>query len=219
MAAHLRGGKVSPSPLLIHQAVTEKDAAEAVKLLIARADWLQDHGSDQWGNFREKKAELLHSALKRTWLLRERSTGKVVGTIAFVDADAEFWTPEEREVPSVYVAKLATAPEATGQGLGHVLLGFAMYSAYLDWRSQEVRFDAWKTSPELHRYYEHAGWTHLRTVDLPHRRSGALFSRPVDRTRSNELPVGLEIAPYLPNWKPREGKDLSGELWYGGNGE
>lgn len=41
-----------------------------------------------------------------------------------------------------------------------------------------LRLDAWKSNPGLHRYYLSQGFQLVRVVDLPHRRSGALFERP-----------------------------------------
>ena len=42
-----------------------------------------------------------------------------------------------------------------------------------------LRLDAWRTSDRLHAYYRRHGFTHMRTVDLPHRGSGAIFQRRV----------------------------------------
>ncbi|QWF86086.1 GNAT family N-acetyltransferase [Amycolatopsis sp. CA-230715] len=159
------------------------ECPEVLALLLGRAEWLKRRGSDQWSNFadsQERLASIISAG--RTWLLREDSSGTAVGTITFVDADSDFWTPSEQAVPALYLAKLATDPTGSGRGLGRLLLHFALYRAWSDSSIREVRFDAWKTATGLHEYYRREGWTHLRTVDVPGRRSGALFSRPVDHS-------------------------------------
>jgi hypothetical protein len=40
-----------------------------------------------------------------------------------------------------------------------------------------LRLDAWRTNEALHAYYRKAGFQHVRTVEYPHRGSGALFQR------------------------------------------
>jgi hypothetical protein len=40
-----------------------------------------------------------------------------------------------------------------------------------------IRVDCATGNGELHGYYKRLGFSHVRTVDLPHRRSGALFQR------------------------------------------
>ncbi|MFD0479356.1 GNAT family N-acetyltransferase [Nonomuraea thailandensis] len=68
-------------------------------------------------------------------------------------------------------------PPWSGSGLGDALLDWACaaaFSAGLPW----VRLDCAKANPRLQGYYRDRGFRHVRTVDLPHRSSGALFQRP-----------------------------------------
>jgi hypothetical protein len=46
---------------------------------------------------------------------------------------------------------------------------------------QAVRVDVWRTAHKLHRWYRQHGWTTVRTVELPHRKSGTLFERAATR--------------------------------------
>jgi hypothetical protein len=52
-----------------------------------------------------------------------------------------------------------------------------------------VRWDAWRTNPQLQDYYRSIGAQHLRTVDVADRWSGALFEVPakVDETLVKHL--------------------------------
>lgn len=155
------------------------ELATVMDLLNARVAWLRERGSDQWSTYERWEPEMAESIDEhRTWLLRDRRN-EPVGTITLsTEGDPDFWTVDERHVPALYPAKLATRLDVRGQHLGRLLLDFARYMAVAQ-RLQEVRLDVWKTSAELHRYYEREGWKYLRTVEKPGRFSGALFTRHV----------------------------------------
>lgn len=196
------------------------DVDDVLELLLARAHWLADQGSDQWHNFDEKKDRLEQQVRQgRTWIMREDDDGRPLGTITFTDADPDFWTPAEQEVPALYLAKLATDPCEAGRGLGRLLLDFAMYQAVAAQTIKEVRFDVWRTADRLQRYYEQQGWKHVRTVSKPGRFSGALFTRAVPDTKINIPPAGLIVAPSRALRPVRERQAYEpGERDHGGHG-
>lgn len=139
------------------------------------AKWLHSRGIDQWqypANLEKISRDI------------ERGSAHVVldgadhlGTIT-VDgsADPEFWIPGDDPNDALYAHRVITRPAVRGISLG---------SAMLDWASRQaekagkhwLRVDAWKTNAALGSYYESQGFERVRTVDLPHRRSGALFQR------------------------------------------
>jgi GNAT superfamily N-acetyltransferase len=134
-------------------------------------------------------------AAKQTLLLRDANSFEPLGTITFsTEGDPDFWTEEERAVPSLYLAKLATRTDSAGQGLGRLMLDYALYYAVAQ-RLKEVRMDVWKTATNLHEYYRMQGWTYLRTVEKPGRFSGALFTRHVEPPKVNLPPRGLQVSP------------------------
>jgi GNAT superfamily N-acetyltransferase len=101
----------------------------------------------------------------------------VIGTITVDDcADGEFWRPEDDPDDALYLHRMVTVRDVAGREIG---------SALLDWASRRasalgkrwVRLDAWRSNPDLQRYYTDRGFEHVRTVELPHRQSGALFQR------------------------------------------
>jgi hypothetical protein len=47
--------------------------------------------------------------------------------------------------------------------------------------------DVWTTNERLQHYYLAQGFTHVRTVVLPHNPSGALFQRPAQRVPTPRL--------------------------------
>jgi hypothetical protein len=104
---------------------------------------------------------------------------------------------------------MVTTREVAGREIG---------SALLDWASRRaashgkrwIRLDAWRSNADLHRYYVQRGFHHVRTVELPHRRSGALFQREANmvlgrgpRLREGRNPnrSGSSGAPAEP-WRP-----------------
>ena len=116
------------------------------------------------------------SAGDQCWLVEE--DGRVIGTITTDDcADEEFWRPEDDPDDALYLHRMVTIREVAGREIG---------SALLDWASRRaaalgkrwVRLDAWRSNPGLQRHYANRGFQLVRTVELPHRQSGALFQRP-----------------------------------------
>ncbi|WP_298323525.1 GNAT family N-acetyltransferase [Haloactinopolyspora sp.] len=105
-----------------------------------------------------------------------RDGGNIIATaILTPHGDRDFWTHAELAQPAFYVAKVATLGGHTGIG-----------AAVLDWCGRQaaregadlLRLDAWRTNTRLHHYYVSQGFSHVRTVTLAHRNSGALFERP-----------------------------------------
>jgi predicted N-acetyltransferase YhbS len=143
-------------------------------------DWLASKGLDQWqpGQPRVPTRATTAAALARgSCYLAYSEDGELVGTITVDDqADPEFWTEAERAQPALYLHRMIVPRRAGGSDLGQRLVDWASEraaDAHLDW----VRLDAWKTNTALHRYYRQLGFEHVRTVDLGHRGSGALFQR------------------------------------------
>lgn len=141
--------------------------------------WLASKGLDQWqpGQPRLPTTASTVNAIERgaTYLAYEGD--ELVGTITVDDyADPGFWTEAERAEPALYVHRMIVAQRARGRSLGTTLLDWATDQARCTSRPL-LRLDAWKTNEALHRCYRRQGFRHVRTVDLPHRGSGALFER------------------------------------------
>lgn len=154
------------------------DHADVVAILRARTRWLADRGSDQWSTRQEVLDERMADRIRRgeTWVVTEQDR-QVIATISVTQrADPDFWTEDERAVPALYLSRMATDPTQAGQGLGRLMLAWAVREAARQGLI-EARLDAWRTATGLHDYYRAQGWTHVRTVDVPGRYSGALFSR------------------------------------------
>jgi ribosomal protein S18 acetylase RimI-like enzyme len=172
-------------PLTLRRA-EPADLPGVLTLLADTAAWLYARGVRQWprDGFGPDRIEPLIE--ERTLFLLDDELRAIdpdeaappVATIALDGhADPEFWTPADDPGAGLYVHKLAVARPWSGSGLGDALLdwaGVATYEAGLPW----LRLDCAKGNRRLQDYYRGRGFRHLRTIDLPHRASGALFQRP-----------------------------------------
>ncbi|MGI5282985.1 GNAT family N-acetyltransferase [Nonomuraea polychroma] len=178
-------------PLALRRAEPH-DLPGVLTLLADTAEWLYAQGVRQWprNGFGPERIEplieervlfLLDDELR---YLDPDESAPPVATIALDDhADPEFWTPGDDPGAALYIHKLAVARPWSGSGLGDALLDWAAASAFaagLPW----LRLDCAKANPRLQSYYRSRGFHHVRTVDLPHRSSGALFQR-----TSEDLPT------------------------------
>lgn len=167
---------------------------EAIKELQAESiAWLAAKGEDQWQPGKPRAPQ------DRPWSNLEASInlgtcwvaedgGKVVATITIDGyADPEFWSAEEAD-QALYVHRMIVARSHAGQEIGPALLSWADYQAQTANRPY-LRLDAWSTNKPLHRYYQALGFTHLRTMTLPHRGSGALFERRVLNPATSSTPL------------------------------
>ena len=152
---------------------TLSDLPDVLALLGARANWLRERGLDQW-QLRDPARDTEASIGRGdAWVLAAefRSVATITMTTS---ADADFWTPADRDEPAIYVSKLATALDASGRGIGTVLIdGANNYAARRG--IPRLRWDVWRSNRDLQAYYTKVGGTHLRTVEIEGRSSGALF--------------------------------------------
>lgn len=176
-------------PLTLRRAVPA-DLAGVLTLLADTAEWLYSQGVRQWprGGFGPERIEplieeqVLYLVDDELRYLDPDEAAPPVATIALDGhADPEFWTRTDDPASALYVHKLAVARPWSGSGLGDALLDWAgatVHASGLPW----LRLDCAKSNPRLQSYYRTRGFRHLRTIDLPHRASGALFQRPAEAT-------------------------------------
>lgn len=164
----------------------EADAAETVAVVLDRLQWLQGRGLDQWST-RDQAAVVLGSIAERsTWVLED--DGRIVGTLAiYPEPPAGLWTDAELSRPAVYIAKLASVHGQSG--VGRLLIDCAAAVAR-DRGIDLLRWDAWSTNPDLHRYYRSIPGVRMLRV-VPGQLSGALFELEVEDAR--DLPLDLRV--------------------------
>ncbi|MFF0306489.1 GNAT family N-acetyltransferase [Streptosporangium sp. NPDC004379] len=161
------------------------DLAGVLALLAETAGWLNRRGVRQWpaGGFPAERISPLIEEGTMYVLDGEGAEGGEEGeagpaaTLALDGhADPEFWTAGDVPEAALYVHKLSVSRAYAGLGLGQALLDWAGLRVLATGR-RWLRLDCSKDNPGLQRYYRGQRFTHLRTVDLPHRASGALFQR------------------------------------------
>ncbi len=152
------------------------DLLAVLAMLDEASAWLRSKGLDQWQ--RPPRVERIREHLDAGEVfLAEDHAGQPIATITLTGfADPDFWTPADDPASALYVRRLLVTRRAAGQGLGAALLDWAAERAQRQGH-RWLRLDAWRTNRGLLDYYRRLGWTHMRTVEMPGRFSGALFQR------------------------------------------
>ncbi|WP_067226146.1 GNAT family N-acetyltransferase [Streptomyces sp. NBRC 109706] len=185
--------------MTLHIRTANPDQLDTVEALLTEAStWLASRGIDQWQY--PPHRDRIKSALEQGVCFLALADDQPIGTIQVDDfADPEFWTPEDAPDTAFYVHRMAVSRAAAGEGAGAVMLDWAADRAARAGRAW-LRLDAWKDNAGLHRYYKRQGFALVRIVDLPHRRSGALFQRAVeDVTEVGSDPFGHPVAKISPD--------------------
>lgn len=155
------------------RAATAADVEAVVDLLNEAGARLASRGLDQWGvGWMNCQRMLPMIERGQTWLADDDSGVPFVTVSLSEEPDPDFWTPEEQKTPALYMNKLASRVRGAGEWAMKWALHHASTLGY-----EVVRLDAWATNTRLHEYYRARGWTHLRTMHVPGRRSGALFEK------------------------------------------
>ncbi|WP_369077097.1 GNAT family N-acetyltransferase [Paractinoplanes maris] len=168
---------------VILRKATLKDFEALVGLREEARQWLIHKGTDQW---QPKTTGRLSLDQVRSGIARSIAQGTcyvaldgedLVGTIT-VDkfADPEFWTDDDNPNDALYAHRMIVGRHFAGKGIGAQMLDYASKLAPAAGK-RWLRLDAWRTNDALHRYYTGVGFDHVRTVNLHHRGSGALFQR------------------------------------------
>lgn len=184
--------RVNPEKLVPCQ-LAEHQIGEALDVLDDAASWLAERGVEQWpASFRDPlptdiprdRVEELrrYARIGQLWVLRDRGfTDQAVGTIVIThwpDLDfAHHWPGGHTDLfDARYLARMAVRRSVAGQNIGRMLIGYAAWVAS-NIGVSKLRLDCSKTNTKLHDYYRQQGFTHVGTVDMPDRKTGALFER------------------------------------------
>ncbi len=146
------------------------------------ARWLAARGIDQWVSPWPSEDLMAEGMLRNirageTFIVWDEDGTPAATTTVDRWANPDLWTDAERAEPALYTHKLTVARAYAGRELGAGLLDWAGSRAAKS-GAMWLRLDVWTTNEELQRYYLRHGFTHVRTVVLPHNPSGALFQRP-----------------------------------------
>ena len=152
----------------------------AVDILEQAAGWLQVRGLDGWspGMFRDpggRGRRFLHEALEAGNLHLAWRGGRAVATVTVQWDDQLFW-PDEPPVAG-YVHRLAVANREHGHGLGGDLLAWAEGEAVAGGKAF-LRLDCAADDSGIKRYYERAGFLHVRDLSVADIRV-SLYQKPL----------------------------------------
>jgi GNAT superfamily N-acetyltransferase len=167
----------SPTPPADLRKATQADTPGLTALREDAAAWLASRGIEQWtADWDDLAAAKLAAAIdeERTWVVDD--SGQILATVTIGGPDSDFWTSADQPDSAFYVYRLTAARSAAGRRYGELLLDWVGECAEHAGR-QWVRLDCWRTNTELHTYYERCRFQHVRTVEVPGRKSGALFER------------------------------------------
>lgn len=164
------------------------DADAIVQVVLGRLQWLQGRGLDQWSTRDQEAVVRANVRSGTTWVLEDEH---IIGTMTMSTVPPEgLWTTTELQTPALYIAKLASSHG--GAEVGKQLVACAGAAA----RRLEVevlRWDAWTTNGDLHRYYLTLPDVRLVRI-VPDFASGALFELPVAAMTADKYPVEANLA-------------------------
>ena len=137
------------------------DEKAVVSMTRARADWLETRGLEGqgWRDFAPEYGRQAANPEIPMWALVRDD--RIVGTTCLYETSPQwFWTPEECAAPAYFVASTVTDPEFAGQGMGHLMLRWALDHAARTGK-EWVRRGTFE--PGLVRYYTQVqGWRIVR---------------------------------------------------------
>jgi hypothetical protein len=139
--------------------------------------WLNDSSQDQFQNQEfsiRSHAHIQRLVHERRFVILQGEDKRRLAVGALVPPDPDFWNEGDNLSDAWYVARLMT--DEHGRDYGAHLIDLIAQAAALAGRKY-LRLDCWRTNTKLHEYYTHRGFSHVRTVQQPHRLSGALFQR------------------------------------------
>jgi GNAT superfamily N-acetyltransferase len=119
---------------------------------------------------------------------------EIIGTVTLQWADPFFWGDEGTDGRAGYVHRLAVRRAHAGSGLGARLLTWADGQTRAAERSR-LRLDVVSHNAPLRRYYESAGFAHVRDVTgewtapdgTPQTWSTSLYERPIEESRGGAI--------------------------------
>jgi GNAT superfamily N-acetyltransferase len=160
---------------------TADDIAAVLDLRTEAEDWLRRRGIQQWTpDYDDYARGVLRDAVdaRTAWVIVDGG-GQVVATVSLNGADLDFWTADDQPDTGLYLGKMIVARSHAGRQLGDAVMNWASIRAYRAGK-RWLRLDCRRDNKRLHAYYLDRGFTHVRTVVPPGRRteSGALFQRP-----------------------------------------
>ena len=138
------------------------DVQEAQALVAEARQWLAERSIDQWQDLLPDRVIEADVHCGRLFVIRE--AGGLAGMLSIAHSDVETWGPDTAR--ALYVHRLAVANRHRGAQLGPTLLRWARTYA-LEHHCEWLRLDCAADNPGLRRFYERAGFAHVRDEVVP----------------------------------------------------
>lgn len=155
------------------------DLVAILKLRDSVEHWLDERGDEQFQNedfSARARDHIKRLVLDKKFVILEDEAERMLAVGALVRPDMDFWTEADDLGSAWYIGRLMVAEH--GRDYGGQLLDLMALAAAGDGRKY-LRLDCWRSNVGLQAYYLARGFEHVRTVEHPHRLSGALFQRDV----------------------------------------
>lgn len=156
---------------------TQHDIDAVVNLRIEAETWLHAAGIRQWVDRARGLRNIREGIEAGLTYVVEDGSGTVVASLTLGGPDFDFWTEADDADDALYLYKFMIGGGQRGTGLGDELLDWACDQA-VQRGKKWLRLDCWRENTALQTYYLRRGFTHVRTVLVEGRGSGALFQRP-----------------------------------------
>jgi GNAT superfamily N-acetyltransferase len=158
-----RQGPAQPTDHL--QLATETEVDELLALRDGLGRWMVTRGIDQWRPGEFPRSTLL-AWVVAGWVHVDRRGDGLVGAVAVLPEDPDFWGDRGTDGAAGYVHLLMVRRDHHGAGLGDALLAAAERHIAATGR-QLVRLDAASGNPVLSRWYGARGYREVGRVELP----------------------------------------------------
>jgi GNAT superfamily N-acetyltransferase len=131
-------------------------------LLAEAATWMSARGLPNWPVRFSRR--LIERNAREGELHVAEIAGDLIGAVTFLWADPGFWGAEGDDRRAGYVHRLVVRRDHAGTGLGADLIDWADERVRAQGRS-ELRLDVVSQNAPLRRYYERAGFAHVRDLE------------------------------------------------------
>jgi ribosomal protein S18 acetylase RimI-like enzyme len=166
---------------------TEDEADELLALRDGLGRWMMARGIDQWrpGEF---PGTTLLAWIAAGWVHVDRREHGLVGAVAVLPEDPDFWGSRGTDGTAGYVHLLMVRRDHHGAGIGDALLRGAERHIAATGR-RLVRLDAASGNAALSRWYDGRGYLEVDRVELPGLGSTTLRAKSLDTRARSPAPA------------------------------
>ncbi|MGV3464374.1 MAG: GNAT family N-acetyltransferase [Heyndrickxia sp.] len=157
---------ISPEGLTIKLA-SDTDSNQIITLLKEIAQWLKENQIDQWRYLLEGgDDEEIRQAISNQLTYKVLEGNNLIGTFTLSPTQSE-WDihifGEERVPDSLYLHRLAVAPEYMGKGIGKNIMQWILENVQID--KAYLKLDCVANNMKLFQFYQNNGFDYVGETD------------------------------------------------------